>query len=156
MIHSGIKVWDLASGTCLFTHHANAAYRAHGDPDLGGVWPGAAGTPAAHRRSRSFLTGPGAASYSESVMSLVEHYHLGEIVGAATAGANGNKAEITEPTGCRTPSPARASPGTTVRASTSSASSPRSPYRGPSQVSSPATTRSSRRRSPTCVAPARD
>jgi hypothetical protein len=50
----------------------------------------------------AFLTGPGAASYSESVMGLVEHYHLGEIVGAATAGANGNKAEITEPTGCRT------------------------------------------------------
>jgi len=50
----------------------------------------------------AFLTGPGAASYSESVMGLVEHYHLGEIVGSATAGANGNKAEITEPTGCRT------------------------------------------------------
>jgi len=32
---------------------------------------------------------------------LVEHYNLGEI-GAATAGANGNKAEITEPNGCRT------------------------------------------------------
>lgn len=50
----------------------------------------------------AFLTGPGAASYAESVMGLVEHYHLGEIVGAATAGANGNKAEITEPSGCRT------------------------------------------------------
>lgn len=50
----------------------------------------------------AFLTGPGAASYAESVMGLVEHYHLGEIVGAATAGTNGNKAEITEPTGCRT------------------------------------------------------
>jgi len=50
----------------------------------------------------AFLTAPGAASYSESVMGLVEHYHLGEIVGAATAGANGNKAEITEPIGCRT------------------------------------------------------
>jgi Peptidase family S41 len=50
----------------------------------------------------AFLTGPGAASYAESVMGLVEHYHLGEIVGAATAGTNGNKAEITGPTGCRT------------------------------------------------------
>ena len=53
----------------------------------------------------AFLTGPGAASYSESVMGLVEHYHLGEIVGAVTAGASGNKAEITEPTGCRTTFP---------------------------------------------------
>jgi hypothetical protein len=50
----------------------------------------------------AFLTGPGAASYAESVMGLVEHYRLGEIVGAATAGTNGNKAEITEPSGCRT------------------------------------------------------
>jgi C-terminal processing protease CtpA/Prc len=50
----------------------------------------------------AFLTGPGAVSYAESVMGLVEHYHLGAIVGAATAGTNGNKAEITEPTGCRT------------------------------------------------------
>jgi len=50
----------------------------------------------------AFLTGAGAASYAESVMGLVEHYHLGEIVGAATAGTNGNKAEVTEPSGCRT------------------------------------------------------
>ena len=35
-------------------------------------------------------------------MGLVEHYHLGEIVGSATAGSNGDVAEITEPTGCRT------------------------------------------------------
>lgn len=33
----------------------------------------------------------GAASYSESVIGLVEHYHLGEIAGSATAGANGKK-----------------------------------------------------------------
>ena len=33
-------------------------------------------------------------------MGLVEHYHLGEIVGSATAGANGNFAQISEPTGC--------------------------------------------------------
>jgi len=50
----------------------------------------------------AFLTGPGAISYAESVMGLVEHYHLGEIVGSATAGTNGDVAEITEPTGCRT------------------------------------------------------
>jgi len=35
-------------------------------------------------------------------MELIEHYHLGAIVGSATAGTNGDVAEITEPTGCRT------------------------------------------------------
>jgi C-terminal processing protease CtpA/Prc len=50
----------------------------------------------------AFLTGPGAISYAESVMGLVEHYHLGEIVGAPTAGTNGNIASIAEPTGCST------------------------------------------------------
>jgi hypothetical protein len=50
----------------------------------------------------AFLTGPTATSYAESVMGLVEHYHLGEIVGAPTAGANGNIAQIAEPTGCST------------------------------------------------------
>jgi hypothetical protein len=50
----------------------------------------------------AFLTGPAAISYAESVMELVEHYHLGAIVGSATAGTNGDIAEITEPTGCRT------------------------------------------------------
>ncbi|MBC7978819.1 MAG: hypothetical protein H7138_27865 [Myxococcales bacterium] len=48
------------------------------------------------------LTGPSARSYAESVMGLVEHYHLGEIVGAATAGTNGDIAQISEPTGCTT------------------------------------------------------
>jgi len=48
----------------------------------------------------AFLTGPAAASYAESIMGLVEHYHLGEIVGSPTAGTNGNIAEIAEPTGC--------------------------------------------------------
>jgi hypothetical protein len=58
---------------------------------------------APHIRGRvAFLTGPAARSYAESVMSIVEHYHLGEIVGAATAGTNGNIVEITAPTGCRT------------------------------------------------------
>jgi hypothetical protein len=48
------------------------------------------------------LTGPEAISYAESVLALVEHYHLGEIVGAPTAGTNGDIAEITLPSGCRT------------------------------------------------------
>lgn len=48
----------------------------------------------------AFLIGPETASYGESVMGLVEQYHLGEMVGAATAGANGNIAQIAEPTGC--------------------------------------------------------
>lgn len=48
-----------------------------------------------------FLTGPRAVSYAESVMGYVEAEHL-PIVGAATAGTNGNIAEIAEPTGCTT------------------------------------------------------
>jgi C-terminal processing protease CtpA/Prc len=48
----------------------------------------------------AFLVNPETASYGESVMGLVEHYHLGAIVGSATAGANGNIAQIAEPTGC--------------------------------------------------------
>jgi hypothetical protein len=35
-------------------------------------------------------------------MGLVEHYRLGEIVGSATAGTNGDIAQIAEPTGCTT------------------------------------------------------
>jgi C-terminal processing protease CtpA/Prc len=38
----------------------------------------------------AFLTGPGAISYAESIMSIVEHYDLGIIVGQQTAGTNGN------------------------------------------------------------------
>jgi C-terminal processing protease CtpA/Prc len=34
-------------------------------------------------------------------MEIVEHYHLGAIVGSPTAGTNGNIAEISTPTGCR-------------------------------------------------------
>src|SRR5262249_14790964 len=49
----------------------------------------------------AFLTGPRAVSYAESVMGLVEHYHLGEIVGSATAGTNGNVIVVGGPTGCR-------------------------------------------------------
>jgi C-terminal processing protease CtpA/Prc len=50
----------------------------------------------------AFVTGPAAANVAESVIGLVEHHHLGEIVGAATAGTIGNVAEVTEPSGCRT------------------------------------------------------
>ena len=50
----------------------------------------------------AFLPGSGAASYVEFVMSLVAHYHLGEIVGATTAGTNGDVARSSEPTGCST------------------------------------------------------
>lgn len=46
-----------------------------------------------------FLMGPNAISYSESVLGIVEHYKLGEILGEATAGANGNKNEISLPGG---------------------------------------------------------
>jgi C-terminal processing protease CtpA/Prc len=35
-------------------------------------------------------------------MGLVDYYHLGTIVGAATAGANGDIAQISSPTGCDT------------------------------------------------------
>jgi len=48
----------------------------------------------------AFLVGPKAISYSESVLGLVAHYHLGEIVGSVTAGTNGNIAQIAEPSGC--------------------------------------------------------
>ncbi len=37
-----------------------------------------------------FLTGGGAISQAEDIMSIVEHYKLGAIVGEATAGADGN------------------------------------------------------------------
>jgi C-terminal processing protease CtpA/Prc len=47
-----------------------------------------------------WLTGGGAISYAESVMSLVDHYGLGTIVGGPTAGTNGNIARIDLPGGC--------------------------------------------------------
>jgi C-terminal processing protease CtpA/Prc len=48
----------------------------------------------------AFLVGPATASYGESIVGIVEHYRLGELVGSATAGANGNFAQIAEPSGC--------------------------------------------------------
>lgn len=44
-----------------------------------------------------FLTNKKAISYSESVMGIVEHYNLAEIVGEPTAGANGNRTVFTLP-----------------------------------------------------------
>lgn len=41
-------------------------------------------------RKAIFLTSASAISYAESIMGIVEYYHLGEIVGEPTAGANGN------------------------------------------------------------------
>jgi hypothetical protein len=50
----------------------------------------------------AFMTGPGAISAAEDLMALVQHYHLGEIVGVPTAGTDGNFAQIIFPSGCRT------------------------------------------------------
>lgn len=49
-------------------------------------------TPQAPRLSApvAFLTDGRAISYAESIMGIVEHYELGEIVGSTTAGTNGN------------------------------------------------------------------
>lgn len=48
-----------------------------------------------------FLTDGGAISYAESIMGIVEHYKLGDIVGAVTAGTNGNINPFTIPGGFR-------------------------------------------------------
>ncbi len=48
-----------------------------------------------------FLTDGRAISYAESVMGIVEHYQLGEIVGQPTAGANGNVNPFSLPGGYR-------------------------------------------------------
>jgi len=46
-----------------------------------------------------FVTDERAISYAESVMGIVEHYRMGEIVGGATAGTNGNVNPIQLPSG---------------------------------------------------------
>ncbi|MEM8529058.1 MAG: S41 family peptidase, partial [Bacteroidota bacterium] len=48
-----------------------------------------------------FITGGGAISYAESVMGIIEHYQLAEIVGSTTAGANGNVNSFTTMGGFR-------------------------------------------------------
>jgi C-terminal processing protease CtpA/Prc len=50
---------------------------------------------------RVFITDGSAISYAESIMGIVEHYRLGEIVGQATAGTNGNINPFTLPGGYR-------------------------------------------------------
>jgi C-terminal processing protease CtpA/Prc len=47
----------------------------------------------------AFLTGPGAISYAETYLGIVEHYKLAEIVGESTAGTNGNVNTIRLPGG---------------------------------------------------------
>ena len=47
----------------------------------------------------AFITGAAAISYAESIMGIVEGYELGAIVGAPTAGANGNINPFTIPGG---------------------------------------------------------
>jgi C-terminal processing protease CtpA/Prc len=49
----------------------------------------------------AFLTDAGAISYAESIMGIVEHYQLGEIVGSTTAGTNGNVNPFVLPGGYR-------------------------------------------------------
>ncbi len=48
-------------------------------------------------RKAVFLTSAGAISYAESIMGIVEHYRLGQIVGEPTAGTNGNVNSIRLP-----------------------------------------------------------
>jgi uncharacterized protein (TIGR03437 family) len=51
------------------------------------------------RAKRVFLTDGRAVSYAETVMGIVENYHLAEIVGSTTAGTNGNVNTIWLPGG---------------------------------------------------------
>ncbi|GIP24175.1 S41 family peptidase [Paenibacillus sp. J22TS3] len=48
----------------------------------------------------AFLTYGGAVSYSETIMGIVEHYRLADIIGQPTAGANGDVNLIQLPGGC--------------------------------------------------------
>jgi C-terminal processing protease CtpA/Prc len=51
------------------------------------------------KAKRAVLTNGSAISYAESVMGIVEHYRLAEIVGSTTAGTNGNVNPIRIPGG---------------------------------------------------------
>jgi len=42
-----------------------------------------------------FITNKSAISYAESIMGIIEHYKLAEIIGSTTAGANGNVNSVT-------------------------------------------------------------
>ncbi len=46
-----------------------------------------------------WLIGPDTQSYLETIMGTVEHYHLGEVVGSPSSGANGNVRHIYLPGG---------------------------------------------------------
>ena len=49
----------------------------------------------------AFLTDGRAISYAESILGIVEHYKMGEIVGGTTVGTNGNVNPFTLPGGHR-------------------------------------------------------
>jgi Peptidase family S41 len=66
--------------------------------DTSGRWSLPAAAPRI-RRKVVFLTNAGAISYAETLMGIVEHYELGEIVGQPTAGANGNVNSFSTPGG---------------------------------------------------------
>jgi C-terminal processing protease CtpA/Prc len=58
-------------------------------------------TPPRYSAKIAFLTDGRAISYAESIMGIVEHYRLGEIVGSTTAGTNGNVNPFELPGGYR-------------------------------------------------------
>lgn len=66
--------------------------------DTSGRWSIAPKTPRITGKM-VFLTGANAISYAETIMGIVEHYKLGEIVGEATAGANGSRNDVSLPGG---------------------------------------------------------
>jgi C-terminal processing protease CtpA/Prc len=58
-------------------------------------------TPPRYSAKIAFLTDGRAISYAESILGIVEHYRLGEIVGSTTAGTNGNVNPFELPGGYR-------------------------------------------------------
>ncbi len=68
------------------------------DFDRSGEWTLSPLTPYLGAK-KVFLTNGRAISYSETIMAIVEHYRLGEIVGGPTAGTNGNTNPFAVPGG---------------------------------------------------------
>ena len=66
--------------------------------ERGGEWNLQPKTPYLSAK-KVFLTNGSAISYAESTMGIVEHYKLGEIIGEATAGTNGNVISMQLPGG---------------------------------------------------------
>lgn len=64
----------------------------------GGDWNLAPSNPYLKAR-KAVLTNGTAAGYAESIMGIVEHYRLAEIVGSTTGGTNGNVNSIRIPGG---------------------------------------------------------